>query len=154
MFSLAPRGLAIARLGCARALRTQRPAIFHYKSATLLSQPIRPTTSRLLSNLSNNKPTTTTNPPIKLVEKVQQKPQEKEEVQHLTKAEQRRSDWAIIKQLLANVWPKNDWRTRGTVLLGFVLLISAKVRGWNGYINNRYQAELLLVIECSGAVVI
>ncbi|KAH6913480.1 iron-sulfur clusters transporter ATM1 [Coprinopsis sp. MPI-PUGE-AT-0042] len=44
-----------------------------------------------------------------------------------TKSEQRRSDWAIIKRLMTNVWPKNDWRTRGTVLFGFILLVSAKV---------------------------
>lgn len=52
--------------------------------------------------------------------------QPKEDI-HPTRAEQRRSDWAIIKQLFANVWPKDDWRTRGTVVLGFVLLFSAKV---------------------------
>lgn len=56
-----------------------------------------------------------------------QKSPPKEEDTHPTNAEQRKSDWKIIKQLLANVWPKNDWRTRGTVLLGFVLLVSAKV---------------------------
>lgn len=54
------------------------------------------------------------------------KPEEKEK--EPTKEEQRRSDWIIIKRLMSNVWPKNDWRTRGTVLFGFVLLVSAKVR--------------------------
>ncbi|KAF9037705.1 iron-sulfur clusters transporter ATM1 [Panaeolus papilionaceus] len=49
------------------------------------------------------------------------------EDQHPTKAEQRRSDWAIIKKLIINVWPKNDWKTRATVLLGLALLVSAKV---------------------------
>ncbi|KAF6746825.1 iron-sulfur clusters transporter ATM1 [Ephemerocybe angulata] len=44
-----------------------------------------------------------------------------------TREEQRRSDWTIIKRLMTNVWPKNDWKTRGTVLLGFVLLVSAKL---------------------------
>ena len=48
-----------------------------------------------------------------------------------TRAEQRRTDWTIIKRLLTNVWPKNDWKTRGTVLFGFVLLVSAKVRRSN-----------------------
>ncbi|KAF6755428.1 iron-sulfur clusters transporter ATM1 [Ephemerocybe angulata] len=46
---------------------------------------------------------------------------------HPTREEQRRSDWTIIKRLMTNVWPKNDWKTRGTVLLGFVLLVSAKL---------------------------
>ncbi|EAU83155.1 iron-sulfur clusters transporter ATM1 [Coprinopsis cinerea okayama7 len=44
-----------------------------------------------------------------------------------TRAEQRRTDWIIVKRLMTNVWPKDDWRTRGTVVLGFILLISAKL---------------------------
>ncbi|TFK27436.1 iron-sulfur clusters transporter ATM1 [Coprinopsis marcescibilis] len=44
-----------------------------------------------------------------------------------TPEQQRRTDWTIIKRLMTNVWPKNDWKTRGTVVVGFVLLISAKV---------------------------
>ena len=44
-----------------------------------------------------------------------------------TPAEQRKSDWGITKRLLVNVWPKNDWKTRWTVLLGFGLLVSSKV---------------------------
>ncbi|KAF9444453.1 iron-sulfur clusters transporter ATM1 [Macrolepiota fuliginosa MF-IS2] len=60
--------------------------------------------------------------------KSQSKPTPKpDEDKEPTKAEQRKSDWTIVKQLFANVWPKDDWRTRGTVLLGFVLLISAKL---------------------------
>ncbi|KAF9556055.1 P-loop containing nucleoside triphosphate hydrolase protein [Agrocybe pediades] len=46
---------------------------------------------------------------------------------HPTNAEQRRTDWSIIKRLMVNVWPKNDWRTRLTVLGGFGLLVTAKV---------------------------
>ena len=45
-----------------------------------------------------------------------------------TLAEQRRSDWGITKRLLVNVWPKNDWKTRWIVILGFGLLVSSKVR--------------------------
>lgn len=45
-----------------------------------------------------------------------------------TQAEQRRVDWNIVKKLMGNVWPKNDWKTRLTVLGGFGLLVSAKVR--------------------------
>lgn len=32
-----------------------------------------------------------------------------------------------MKKLLLNVWPKNDWRTRGAVLLGFAFLITGKI---------------------------
>ena len=58
----------------------------------------------------------------------QPKSEPKPPVDNPTRAEQRRTDWTIIKKLLTNVWPKNDWKTRGTVLFGFVLLITAKVR--------------------------
>ncbi|KAG6878891.1 hypothetical protein C0992_006828 [Termitomyces sp. T32_za158] len=44
-----------------------------------------------------------------------------------TSKEQRRIDWTILKRLLVNVWPKNDWKTRITVLFGFGLLIGGKV---------------------------
>ncbi|KAF5344565.1 hypothetical protein D9756_011456 [Leucocoprinus leucothites] len=71
-----------------------------------------------------------TNSPLKSAEKPKAKPKQgssKEEVQYPTKAEQRQNDWIIVKKMFADVWPKDDWRTRGTVLLGFVLLISAKL---------------------------
>ena len=45
-----------------------------------------------------------------------------------TNAQQRQTDWRIIKRLMINVWPRNDWKTRLTVLGGFGLLVSAKVR--------------------------
>ncbi|KAF9067430.1 iron-sulfur clusters transporter ATM1 [Rhodocollybia butyracea] len=44
-----------------------------------------------------------------------------------TAAQERRSNWKIIRSLMVNVWPKGDWKTRGTVILGFVFLISGKV---------------------------
>jgi hypothetical protein len=47
--------------------------------------------------------------------------------EHVTQAEQRKSDWKIIKRLMVHVWPKDDWKTRGTVLFGFGLLVGGKV---------------------------
>lgn len=44
-----------------------------------------------------------------------------------TQSEQRRKDWRIIWKLLENVWPKNDWNTRGRVMFGLALLIGGKV---------------------------
>ena len=44
-----------------------------------------------------------------------------------TTREQRKKDWLVVRKLLENVWPKNDWGTRGRVILGFALLISGKV---------------------------
>jgi hypothetical protein len=49
------------------------------------------------------------------------------EVENLTNAEQRIRDWSIIRKLMVHVWPRHDWRTRGTVLFGFGLLIGGKV---------------------------
>ncbi|KAH7907928.1 P-loop containing nucleoside triphosphate hydrolase protein [Hygrophoropsis aurantiaca] len=49
------------------------------------------------------------------------------ETDSLTVKEQRRKDWTIVKRLMGNVWPKDDWSTRGRVVLGFGLLISGKV---------------------------
>ncbi|CAL1717355.1 unnamed protein product [Somion occarium] len=46
---------------------------------------------------------------------------------HVPRAEQRRNDWNIIKRLAKHIWPENDWSTRGRVLAGFGLLISAKL---------------------------
>ncbi|KAK7466094.1 Iron-sulfur clusters transporter atm1, mitochondrial [Stygiomarasmius scandens] len=48
------------------------------------------------------------------------------EVQISAKKE-RQNNWKIIKQLMINVWPRGDWKTRGTVIMGFILLISGKV---------------------------
>jgi len=52
---------------------------------------------------------------------------EKPESTTPTAAEQRKNDWSIVKRLMINVWPKNDWKTRLTVIIGFVLLVTAKV---------------------------
>jgi ATP-binding cassette subfamily B (MDR/TAP) protein 7 len=46
----------------------------------------------------------------------------------VSNAEQRRRDWAIVRRLLVHIWPKDDWETRGRVVLGVGLLISGKVR--------------------------
>ncbi|KIK45245.1 hypothetical protein CY34DRAFT_801869 [Suillus luteus UH-Slu-Lm8-n1] len=45
----------------------------------------------------------------------------------VTVQEQRRKDWIIVKRLMSHVWPKDDWGTRGRVVLGFGLLIAGKV---------------------------
>jgi ABC transporter ATM len=46
----------------------------------------------------------------------------------ISNAEQRRRDWTIVRRLLVHIWPKDDWATRGRVVLGVGLLISGKVR--------------------------
>jgi hypothetical protein len=46
----------------------------------------------------------------------------------VTNAEQRKADWFVIRKLMQHVWPRQDWNTRGRVILGFTLLVSGKVR--------------------------
>lgn len=46
----------------------------------------------------------------------------------ISNAEQRRRDWAIVRRLAVHIWPKNDWGTRGRVVLGVGLLVCGKVR--------------------------
>lgn len=53
------------------------------------------------------------------------------EAVHITVSEQRRKDRDIVGRLMRNIWPKNDWNTRGRVILGFGLLVAGKV--WRIY---------------------
>jgi hypothetical protein len=46
----------------------------------------------------------------------------------ITNAEQRRRDWSIVRRLAVHIWPKDDWTTRGRVVLGVGLLLCGKVR--------------------------
>ncbi len=46
----------------------------------------------------------------------------------VSNAEQRQRDWAIVRRLAVHIWPKNDWGTRGRVMLGVGLLVCGKVR--------------------------
>jgi len=47
--------------------------------------------------------------------------------QSVTNKEQRKADWAIIKDMAKYLWPKNDFGTRFRVSLSVGLLIGAKV---------------------------
>lgn len=46
----------------------------------------------------------------------------------VTEKEQSRRDWEIIKKLIPNIWPKNDWGTKTRVLVAVGLLVGGKVR--------------------------
>ncbi|KAI0790031.1 P-loop containing nucleoside triphosphate hydrolase protein [Abortiporus biennis] len=54
-------------------------------------------------------------------------PKPKSDDTNVSASEQRKRDWNIIKKLVVNIWPPNDWGTRGRVLFGFGLLISGKL---------------------------
>ncbi|KAF2232345.1 ABC transporter-like protein [Viridothelium virens] len=47
--------------------------------------------------------------------------------QVITNQEQRKADWAIIKEMSTYLWPKNQWGTRSRVGLSVGLLVGAKV---------------------------
>ena len=132
MHSFALRRFYIVRLGCAHALRPQCQAFARCRALLPLSRPPQSTKFQFFGHLARDNPTTA-NSSSKYIKEKNEPP--KQEVHHPTKAEQRRSDWTIIKQLLSNVWPKNDWHTRGTVLFGFMLLISAKARTFTRYLR-------------------
>ena len=66
-----------------------------------------------------------------------------------TLAEQRRSDWGITRRLLVNVWPKNDWKTRWIVLLGFGLLVSSKVSLLKGFLVSSLGETLRIIVFTS-----
>jgi hypothetical protein len=89
-----------------------------------LANPPPKSTNVATAEAQPQRPTPTTPPVAGQAKPASQDPTEHTEVSN---AEQRRSDWKIIRQLLIHVWPKNDWRTRGTVFLGFAFLITGKV---------------------------
>ncbi|KAI0671372.1 P-loop containing nucleoside triphosphate hydrolase protein [Trametes maxima] len=46
---------------------------------------------------------------------------------HISQSEQRKRDWNIVRKLAENLWPKDDWKTRGRVLFGLGLLVGGKL---------------------------
>ncbi|KAK4047946.1 Iron-sulfur clusters transporter atm1, mitochondrial [Microbotryomycetes sp. JL221] len=53
--------------------------------------------------------------------------QDVSKVTNVTDKEQTRKDWEIIKTLLPNVWPNNDWGTKTRVLIALSLLVGGKL---------------------------
>ncbi|RPD72384.1 P-loop containing nucleoside triphosphate hydrolase protein, partial [Lentinus tigrinus ALCF2SS1-7] len=77
-------------------------------------------------------------PSIRLYQHLAQQPQKTDspasaqppaapKAKQLSKSLEEMRDWNIIKKLSENLWPKDDWTTRGRVVLGFRLLISGKL---------------------------
>lgn len=114
--NLVQAGLRARGMGASNLYRSPRPLY------SALSRPMRP-----FKHLAQppNTSDATSKPPATAPQMPEKNVLETADV---TKAEQRRSDWHIIKSLMGHVWPKNDWKTRGTVVLGFAFLITGKVR--------------------------
>lgn len=80
--------------------------------------------TRSFQQLANQPPKPTALPKVAEVAKKQDLG---DDSVHISQAEQRRKDWNIIKRLAKHIWPKDDWSTRGRVIAGIALLVSAKV---------------------------
>lgn len=91
--------------------------------------PGRDTYARLYQNLAQQPPTNETTAPQPPKPEPEPKKQDLGgDAVHVSQAEQRRRDWNIIRRMSQNLWPKDDWNTRGRVLFGLGLLIGGKVR--------------------------
>ncbi|KIP06263.1 hypothetical protein PHLGIDRAFT_91112 [Phlebiopsis gigantea 11061_1 CR5-6] len=84
--------------------------------------------SRSFQHLAPNKPPEPPNkvsPPVTAPGK--KPPGSSEDAAHISISQQRRNDWAIIKRLSANLWPKDDWSTKARVVTGMGLLVAGKL---------------------------
>ncbi|CAE6526728.1 unnamed protein product [Rhizoctonia solani] len=121
------RHLAVGvKIGCRQTVPIRLQASFHPSRARLSSlQPVRFSNlgciQRSFRTCSSVRvpttPTTPTKPP----------PAAGETVVHISQAEQRRVDWEIVRRLIVNVWPKNEWTIRARVVLALSLLLAGKV---------------------------
>lgn len=119
---------------CWRAVRLNAVSQSSYRipRTTSLRLP-----SRSFQHLAPNKPPEPPNkvsPPVTAPGK--KPPGSSEDAAHISISQQRRNDWAIIKRLSANLWPKDDWSTKARVVTGMGLLVAGKVCA---------QAELLRI---------
>jgi len=62
--------------------------------------------------------------------------------QTVSNKEQRKADWAIIKDMAQYLWPKNDFSTRFRVGLSVGLLVGAKVGSHISYSPSALSREL------------
>jgi ABC transporter ATM len=68
--------------------------------------------------------------------------------QTVSNKEQRKADWAIIKDMAHYLWPKNDFSTRFRVGLSVGLLVGAKVRLPRSIVVSSYKKPMLIVFSC------
>lgn len=108
---------ALYRLSTTSQQRTGLTRTF-WTSAPRREQPrtptdSKPTTTKPSAVFPANKKPTKQNDPLATVEK--------------SAPEQRKADWAIMKEMTRYLWPKDDWGTKLRVSLAISLLIGAKV---------------------------
>lgn len=72
--------------------------------------------------------------------------------QTVSNKEQRKMDWAIIKDMVQYLWPKNDFNTRFRVSLSLGLLIGAKVGFDRQYPTRMCRVDRFYVgFECANS---
>ena len=95
---------------------------------------VHATQARRYQHLAKQQESATGTPPQTPQPSLAQAPPKQDlggEAVHISLAEQRRRDWSIIRKLVGNLWPKDDYKTRARVVLGFGLLVGGKVRAHN-----------------------
>ena len=75
--------------------------------------------------------------------------------QTVSNKEQRKADWAIIKDMAHYLWPKNDFSTRFRVGLSVGLLVGAKVRSKSSRHSRYIHVDTLHVgPQCPGSLLL
>ncbi|KAH9921864.1 P-loop containing nucleoside triphosphate hydrolase protein [Fomitopsis serialis] len=113
------RTLWLARSNLVSRPRTTLRAAFIGSRGTQQSAPQPPANGGVQPSPPNT--------PTPAAKAAQSAPSATSDTEHVSQAEQRKKDWGIVKRLVENIWPKNDWSTRSRVILGFGLLISGKL---------------------------
>jgi ABC transporter ATM len=71
--------------------------------------------------------------------------------QTVSNAAQRKMDWAIMKDMVQYLWPKNDFNTRFRVSLSLGLLVGAKVGSHSYFLPSHRSLIDYVGPQCTSA---
>lgn len=74
--------------------------------------------------------------------------------QTVSNKEQRKADWAIIKDMARYLWPKNDFGTRFRVGLSVGLLVGAKVAFPSFVLHTGHRVDRLIGSQCTSSILL
>ncbi|KZS92676.1 P-loop containing nucleoside triphosphate hydrolase protein [Sistotremastrum niveocremeum HHB9708] len=117
------RAFSTYHIGQTSTFAPQRRPSLYPRDTTQLRPFARPKTSTTAKPPSSQTTTPASPPTVDVTAKVDLG----SDAKHLTRAEQRAKDWAILKRLTVNIWPPNDWGVKARVLGGLGLLLAAKI---------------------------
>lgn len=121
------RSFSHPRLPLGFNTRPQRPLIFCRKYQHLSQNQQDPKSAQPKAQTPAPTPTSTPNPSSAPSVSARDRQDLTSNSNQISAGEQRKRDWSIVRKLAVNVWPKDDWGTRGRVLLGVGLLVAGKV---------------------------